>query len=68
MYAPAAARNLSVFFGYDALMMFCHARARKSELDHMAEKREPERAPADVRQVVEEDRDRVEEGAQGRLR
>ena len=32
MYAPAAARNLSVFFGYDASMMFCHARARKSSL------------------------------------
>ena len=57
-----------MFFGYDALMMFCHARARKSSLITWQSEREPERAPADLRQVVEEDRDRVEEGAQGRLR
>ncbi len=49
-------------------MMFCHARAAEEQLRDVAREREPERRPLHLAQVVDEDRDRVEEGAHGRLR
>ena len=68
MYAPSADAVLQPVTGIRRADDVLPRAAAEEQLGDVAREREPERRPLHLAQVVDEDRDRVEEGAHGRLR